>query len=171
MARMHRLIATAVAFPMLMAAQPASPTGRWVGSGTLTNTWTLESDAHIALRCEYIGKMQPPAITLSLPSAAAVGDLILDFPPPTSSCPPLRKRFQFRAQVSAARITFIDAAGDRWTLAMTGDLLTGDILWVPEPDMPGEALAVGFTYQPPLRPWDVPLTRLSGKVTLRRVMP
>lgn len=158
------------AVPLVLSAQPTGPDLQevWVGSGTLTNDWTDASDPKLALKCVYTGKAQPPSITLTLPSTSGDGQLALDMPSPGPSCPPLRKRFQIRATIAGTRVTFTDPAGDRWRLSMTDDLLSGDVLWDVASDSPAEALAVGFTYQPPLRPWDVPLTRMYGKVALRR---
>lgn len=165
---MNRMVLLAAAVPLVLSAQSTGPSGTWVGSGTLTNNWTDANDPKIALRCVYTGKTQPPSITLILPSAGGLGQLVLDIPSSSTSCPPLRKRFQIRAEIAGTRLTFTDPAGDRWRLTFTDHLLNGEVTWNASEENPSEALAVGFTYREPLRPWDVPLTRLFGKVTLRR---
>lgn len=167
---MYRSLLVAAVMPLLLSAQSAGLSGTWVGSGTLTNNWTDASDPKIALRCVYTGKAQPPSITLTLPAAGGLGQLVLDIPSRSAACPALRKRFQVRAEIAGTRLTFTDPAGNRWALTLTEDLLKGEVAWRASDENPSEALAVGFTYRPPLRPWDVPLTRLSGKVTLRRSM-
>ncbi len=154
--------------PVVLPAQSTGLGGRSEGSAALTNSWTDAGDPRIALRCVYTGKAQPPSIRLSLPSGGDLGQLVLDIPSSDASCPPLRKRFQIRVEIAGTRLTFTDPAGDRWTLTLTEDLLTGEVTWRASGENPSEALAVGFTYGQPLRPWDVPLTRLFGKVTLRR---
>ena len=93
---------------------------------------------------------------------------MLDMPSPSLSCPALRRHYQLRVVVVGTRLTFTDPAGARWTLNLTDDLLQGEVAWRASPENPSESLAVGFAYQPPLRPWDVPRTRLSGKVTLEK---
>ncbi|MBI4477617.1 MAG: hypothetical protein HY654_10615 [Acidobacteria bacterium] len=165
---MNRSVLVAAVVPAILSAQSTGLGGTWVGSGTLANNWTDAGDPKIALRCVYTGKAQPPSITLTLPSGGGLGQLVLDIPSSSASCPPLRKRFQIRAEIAGTRLTFTDPAGDRWSLTLTEDLLNGEVAWRVSEENPGEALAVGFTYRQPLRPWDVPLTRLFGKVTLRR---
>lgn len=150
------------------SAQAPELAGAWIGSGTLTNTWVDADDPRIRLVCKYEGKVQPPAVRLTIAAEGALGRLVLDMPSSSESCPPLRKSYQIRAAASGTRVTFSDPAGDRWTLELTDDLLGGAVIWDGSSPNPNEALAVGFRYSPPLRPWDVPLTRLSGKVTLRR---
>jgi hypothetical protein len=137
----------------------------------LSNDWADPDDPRIALRCTYTGKLEPPSIRLSLPPGDGLGQLVLDVAPANASCPPLRKRYQIRARIDGTRITFTDPAGNRWRLTATEELLKGDVKWQPSAENPGEALAVGFTYRAPLRPWDVPLTRLFGTATLKRVDP
>lgn len=168
---MNRLMLIATVASLVVAAQSTGAAGTWVGAGTLTNDWAHASNPRTALRCVYTGKAQPPAITLTIPSGAGVGQLVLDIASSSGACPPLRKRFQIRAERVGTRLTFTDPAGDRWSLIVTDDLLSGDVTWSASEKNPSEALAVGFAYSAPLRPWDVPLTRLSGKVTLRRAVP
>ena len=143
-------------------------TGRWVGSGTLTNDWSDAENAQLRLRCDYTGRAQPPSIVLSIPAEGGVGRLLVNMPAPSAGCPVLSKDFQIRAVIAGTRMAFLDPAGDRWDLALTDDLLTGTVAWDPRADVPGESLAVDFRYLPPLRPWDLPRTRLTGKVTLAR---
>lgn len=166
---MTRLMLPAVLASCVISAQVPDPRGSWIGSGTLTNNWRDADNPRIGLRCVYTGKAQPPSITLNLP-ATGLGTLVLNIPSADRSCPPLRKRYQMGAQVDGTRVTFVDPAGHRWRLAFTGALLTGDVTYQPLPQSADEALftGAGFTYREPLRPWDVPRTRLSGKVTFRR---
>jgi hypothetical protein len=88
--------------------------------------------------------------------------------PAGARCPALRKTYQILAQVAGTRLTFSDGAGNRWDMQRTDDLLNGVVVWDGSAPNPNETLASGFRYSPPLRPWDSPLTRLSGKVTLAR---
>jgi len=154
--------------PTAMLAQSASLSGTWVGSGTLTNNRTDAGNPQSTLSCPYTGGAQPPSVILRIPPGDGLGELILAIASPGESCPPLRKRFSIRANVTGTRVTFTDPAGDRWSLSLTDDLLTGQVAWFPSDENPGEALFVGFAYQAPLKAWDVPRTRLFGKVTLRR---
>jgi hypothetical protein len=151
-------------------AQTTDLSGTWIGSGTLTNDWSDADSPAIRLQCNYTGKAEPPAITLTLGESVSLNVLALSMPAQNRSCPPLRKRYQVRAIIDGTRVRFIDPAGDRWELNLTDDLLSGTVTWAPNPDLSGEALFVGadFVYSRPLRPWDVPLTRLFGKVALRK---
>lgn len=164
-----------VAAAAVLAGAPSQTTralmlaGTWAGSGTLTNNWTDAENPQYRLQCEYVGKLEPRSVTLSISATGEAGHLILDMPSPRPACPRLRKNYLVRADVRGTRATILDPAGHRWDLGLTDDLLTGTVTWTPRGPDPREALAVGFTYSPPLRPWDVPLTRLSGKVTLARV--
>ncbi|MEX2273692.1 MAG: hypothetical protein WD690_19655 [Vicinamibacterales bacterium] len=161
---MTRIVIAAV----VLTVQSAGLHGVWTGSGTLSNDWTDAGDPKIALQCVYTGKAQPPSMTLSLPAGEGLGLLVLDIPSSSASCPPLRKRYQIRATITGTRMTFTDPAGNRWSLTATEDLLKGEVKWMPGDENPDEALALGFSYRPPLRPWDVPFTRLFGTVTLKR---
>lgn len=165
--RMKTLLFIALV-PTALLAQSSSLSGTWVGSGALTNNWTDADNPESTLSCAYNGGVQPPSVVLRIPPGDGLGELILAIPSSSETCPPLRKRFSIRAQISATRVTFTDPAGDRWSLILTNDLLTGQVAWTPSDDNPSESLATGFTYREPLKAWDVPRTRLFGKVTLRR---
>ena len=161
------LVVLGAASGATLAQTGAALTGTWTGSGTLTNSWTDDEDPTIRLECAYVGKANPPSVTLLI----GVGSLILNMPPPRDACPPLRKNFQIRPEISGTRLTFVDPAGDRWDLALTDDLLTGTVRWDREARRQDEDLfvGVGFAYAPPVIPWRHPKTRLTGKVTLVRV--
>lgn len=139
---------------------PADLTGTWVGSAALSNDWR---DVH----CRYTGKEKPPSVTLLLQEAGnmANGSIAIDIPAATGSgCPVLKKHYVIRAEITGTRLTFSDPAGNRWTLTRTSDLLKGEVVWDGSAPYPNEALAVGFS----TRTGDVPLTRLSGTITLSR---
>jgi hypothetical protein len=169
---MRHLPLVAAALAIVLTSAPATAidlAGTWVGSATLTNSWTDAVDPGFGLRCAYAGTLKPPSITITLPRGGGVGRLILDMPAPEGGrCPALRKTYQIHGEISGTRLTIDDPAGNRWTLGLTDDLLSGDVSWDGRAPSRSEALAVGFRYAPPLRPWDVPLTRLTGKVELQR---
>lgn len=138
----------------------SSLTGTWTGSVDLTNRWQQ-------LVCHYVGKAQPPSISLQLNDAAGRvhGALVLAVAPKDGEpCPELRKRYQVEGVVDGSRFTFSDTAGDRWTFERTSDLLKATVRYDGSAPYPHEALAVGFSTPA----YDVPLTRLSGTATLTR---
>ena len=94
----------------------------------------------------------------------AGGGLTIGIPSGAPLCPDLFKTYVFTANVSSTSVRFSDPAGHLWALSVTEDLLQGKMAWDGSSGA-REALAVGTS-----RPsGDTPLTRLSGKVALKRV--
>jgi hypothetical protein len=161
-------LGAALALALLLApgsapAQEAAPTdltGNWTGTGTFTNDWP-------SFACVYEGTATT-AVTLELSRDAGKvsGSLAIDIPPPAgSACPALRKRYQIaEAQISESTVSFTDAGGHEWNLALRKQFLKG-IVARKEGAGGGEPLAEGFS----LPGGPKPLTRLSGEVKLERV--
>jgi hypothetical protein len=143
------------------SAQPPAPdlTGTWTGSVKLTNEWSGAS-------CAYAGEADPPAIALTLRKAGGrvKGSLALDVnPAPGTTCPPLRKRWRLaEVVVSGGAVSFTDTLGHEWRLGVRDDVLVGLVAW--KVGGQDEPLAEGFR----LASGDVPLTRLTGEVSLKR---
>jgi hypothetical protein len=169
--RPHRLLrltlAAALALPAAGVAQePAAPpapsaAGAWEGWAKLTNDWPGQV-------CQYDGG--PGATSVRLELALAEGQLrgsvAIDLPAaPGSGCPPLRKRYAIaEATQGAGTVSFVDAGGNEWTLALRrgNAVLQGLLAW--RQGGREEPLADGFTGPDGVRP----ATRLNGEVRLQR---
>ena len=97
------------------------------------------------------------------------GSIAIDMPaPPGTPCPALRKRYAIpELSRSGPNFSFTDSGGNEWTLQLreNGTLLQGLLTW--RQGGPDEPLAEGFELPGGKRP----LSRLSGEVQLRRVVP
>jgi hypothetical protein len=154
------------ASPSTGAPAPAAPTGfkgSFEGKAVLTN-----EDA--GLVCRYETTDDTPPVRLEIGAGASMaGSIAIDFAaPPGGSCPPLRKRYVIRELVVEGRsLSFTDSGGNEWNLSLreSGSQLQGLLAWrqggVDEP------LAEGFSGASGRRP----MSRLSGEVSLHRVVP
>jgi hypothetical protein len=142
------------------AAAPTDLTGTWTGTGQFTNEWPQST-------CVYEGTAATAvSLELSRDQGKVTGSLALDIPAaPDTSCPALRKRYQIpEAQVSQSEVSFTDAGGHTWNLALKKQYLKGLMAWQ-EGSRGSEPLAEGFSLPTGVKP----LTRLSGEVKLSRV--
>jgi hypothetical protein len=174
------LVVASLAWPAPAAPQAAQPppppgpgrdsqaarkgfTGSYEGSAVLTN-----EDAGSS--CRYDGEEGTPSVRLEIGAGSSIaGSIAIDMPAPAGgACPALRKRYSIPELVlSGQALSFTDSGGNEWTLALReqGAVLQGLLAWrqggVDEP------LAEGFTAPGGRRP----MSRLSGEVQLRRVVP
>ncbi len=142
------------------ATTPTDLTGTWTGTGQFTNEWPQSA-------CVYEGTAATAvSLELSRDAGKVTGSLALDISAaPGSSCPPLRKRYQIpEAQVSQSEVSFADAGGHAWNLALKKQYLKGLMAWQ-EGSRGSEPLAEGFSLPGGVHP----MTRLSGEVKLSRV--
>ena len=159
------LCAALLAAAPALLAEEANPAARfegiWTGSARLTNEWASPV-------CQYRAGDSPPAVRLEV----EVGDagkvkatIDLDVKAPYG-CPALKKHYEISdVIVAGSAITFNDAAGASWNLAVRVDVLHGIIAWrggtVDEPLSEGFVGPDGVT----------PLLRLNGEVALKRKGP
>ena len=152
--------------PAGFAQEPAAPpapaaAGSWEGWAKLTNDWAGQV-------CRYDGGPGAPSVRLELTVVEGQlrGSVAIDLPAePGSGCPPLRKRYGIaEATQGAGTVSFTDAGGNEWTLALrqNNSVLQGLLAW--RPGGREEPLAEGFTRPDGLRP----TTRLNGEVRLQR---
>lgn len=130
---------------------------------------TLSNDDPTGV-CRYEGTPGTPSVHLEVGAGKAIaGSVAIDLPAPAgTSCPALRKRYAIpEVSRSGSNFSFTDSGGNEWTLQLreNGTLLQGLLTW--RPGGPEEPLAEGFELPGGKRP----LSRLSGEVQLRRVVP
>ncbi len=157
-----RLSCAAILLAALACCSTASAEdvlGTWAGSGRVTNDWPKAA-------CVYAGTASPPSVILDL-QAEGRATLRLEIPAAVgSACPPLKKRHEVQGvAITDASIAFRDPAGHEWTLGRREGVLKGIVAWkagmaADEPLVQGVAAGA-----------DVPMTRLSGEVELRRSVP
>ncbi len=173
------LAALSLAWPAPAAPQAAQPppppgtgqsqaarkgfTGSFEGSAVLTN-----EDAGTV--CRYEGVDGSPSVRLEIGAGSSVaGSIAIDMPAPAGGgCPPLRKRYAIPEIVQHGQaLSFTDSGGNEWNLSLRdqGAVLQGLLAW--RQGGADEPLAEGFTAPGGRRP----MSRLSGEVTLRRVVP
>jgi hypothetical protein len=159
-------LAAALVVPRAVLAQPAAPSGpdaagSWEGWAKLTNDWPGQM-------CRYDGGPASTSVRLELTvvEGELKGSVAIDLPAePSSGCPPLRKRYAIAgATQGAGTVSFTDAGGNEWTLALrrSNAVLQGLLAW--RQGGREEPLAAGFTRPDGLRP----TARLNGEVRLQR---
>jgi hypothetical protein len=159
-------LASALAVPGAGLAQPAAPAaplaaGSWEGWAKLTNDWPGQV-------CRYEGGPAATSVRLELTlvEGELKGSVAIDLPAePASGCPPLRKRYAIAAATQGAgTVSFTDAGGNEWTLALRRNnaVLQGLLAW--RQGGREEPLAAGFAGPGGQRP----STRLNGEVRLQR---
>ena len=130
---------------------------------------TLSNDDPTGI-CRYEGTPGTPSVHLEVGAGKTIaGSVAIDMPaPPGTPCPALRKRYAIpELSRSGPNFSFTDSGGNEWTLQLreNGTLLQGLLTW--RQGGPEEPLAEGFELPGGKRP----LSRLSGEVQLRRVVP
>ena len=136
---------------------PASVFGTWKGTAALTNDSSPTT-------CRYEGGAESTVLKLQSSDAGPRAIVRLEVAgTPGSGCPPLQKRYEAtNVVIAGSAVSFLDPAGQEWTLALREGRLVGLVAW--KGGGKDEPLALGFA--PPGGP--PPLTRLSGEVALDR---
>ena len=132
--------------------------------------WATLSNDDPAGICRYEGTPGTTSVHLEVGAGKTIaGSVAIDMPaPPGTPCPALRKRYAIpELSRSGPSFSFTDSGGNEWTLQLreNGTLLQGLLTW--RQGGPEEPLAEGFELPGGKRP----LSRLSGEVQLRRVVP
>ena len=132
--------------------------------------WATLSNDDPAVACRWEGTPGTPSVHVEFGAGKTIaGSIAIDLPAPAGTpCPALRKRYAI-AEVSRAgpNVSFTDSGGNEWTLQVreNGAVVQGLLTW--RQGGPEEPLAEGFELPGGRRP----LSRLSGEVQLRRVVP
>lgn len=158
-----RLVALALASTLSIGAAPtaddapAGVFGTWKGTAALTNDSSPST-------CRYEGGAESAVLKLQTSDAGPRAVVRLEVAGvPGSGCPPLQKRYEAtNVVIAGSAVSFLDPAGQEWTLALREGRLVGLVAW--KGGAKDEPLALGFA-PPGGAP---PMTRLSGEVALDR---